>query len=204
MASLGRRAAARGGAAACLAACPRLALAVPGEPALVVALLRRRPGGPRPEHVQLPGLHAQCDDEGIYAAQAWAVLRLGRLAPYTYFYDHAPAGWILIAAWMGLTGGPHAFGSADRQRPGADAAAAPGDGPPALPPGPQAGLRRPRRPCWRSCLFSLSPLAIFYQRLLLLDNIMLFWVLLSLDLLLDGWGRLCRIVLSGSASASRS
>ncbi len=40
------------------------------------------------------------DDEGIYAAQAWAVLRLGQLSPYTYFYDHAPGGWLLLAAWM--------------------------------------------------------------------------------------------------------
>src|SRR5205814_199067 len=46
-------------------------------------------------------------------------------------------------------------------------------------------------------LFSLSPLAIFYQRFVLLDSIMLFWTLLSLDLLLDGWGRLSRVVLSG-------
>ena len=38
-------------------------------------------------------------------------MREGRLAPYTYFYDHAPAGWILLAAWMALSGGPHAFGS---------------------------------------------------------------------------------------------
>ena len=51
-------------------------------------------------------------------------------------------------------------------------------------------------------LFSLSPLAIFYQRPVLLDNIMLFWVLLSLDLLLDGWGRLSRSCSAGSASAS--
>src|ERR1700740_3005879 len=32
-------------------------------------------------------------DEGIYVEQAWAVLREGRLSPYTYFYDHAPGGW---------------------------------------------------------------------------------------------------------------
>ena len=31
-------------------------------------------------------------DEGIYMEQAWSVLREGRLSPYTYFYDHAPAG----------------------------------------------------------------------------------------------------------------
>ena len=144
------------------------------------------------------------DDEGIYAAQAWAVLRQGRLAPYTYFYDHAPAGWILLAGWMGLTGGPHTFGSAiDSGRvlmlllhlamvPLLYRVAR------------KLGCRPPA-PCWRSSCSPLSPLAIFYQRLLLLDNIMLFWVLLSLDLLLDGWGRLSPHACSaGSASASPS
>src|ERR1700720_515465 len=52
------------------------------------------------------------DDEGIYAAQAWAVLRQGQLSPYTYVYDHVPGGWMVVAAWMALTGGPHEFGSA--------------------------------------------------------------------------------------------
>src|SRR5689334_12330316 len=46
-------------------------------------------------------------------------------------------------------------------------------------------------------LFVISPLALVYERRLLLDNIMLFWCLLSLDLLLDGWGRLSRVALSG-------
>src|SRR5438309_663530 len=31
-------------------------------------------------------------DEGIYMQQAWSVLREGQLSPYTYVYDHAPAG----------------------------------------------------------------------------------------------------------------
>jgi endo-1,4-beta-D-glucanase Y/4-amino-4-deoxy-L-arabinose transferase-like glycosyltransferase len=136
------------------------------------------------------------DDEGIYAAQAWAVLRQGRLAPYTYWYDHAPAGWILIAGWYAITGGLHTFGNAiDSGRVlililhvamvpmlyhlvrklGAGALAA----------------------ALGALLFALSPLSIFYGRLLLLDTIMLFWTLLSMNLLLDGWGRLSRMVLSG-------
>src|SRR3979411_1660978 len=41
-------------------------------------------------------------DEGIYIQQAWSVLREARLSPYTYFYDHAPAGWLVIAAWVAL------------------------------------------------------------------------------------------------------
>src|SRR5260370_32699295 len=46
-------------------------------------------------------------DEGIYMEQAWSVLREGRLSPYTYVYDHAPAGWLVIAAWVGII--PHQF-----------------------------------------------------------------------------------------------
>jgi len=137
------------------------------------------------------------DDEGIYTAQAWAVLREVRLAPYTYWYDHAPAGWLLLATWMGLTGGPLAFGQAldsgrflmlvlhvasvmllyrSARRLGcASGAAALG-----------------------CLLFSASPLAVFYGRLVLLDNIMVFWLLLSLDMVLDSEKRLSRLALSGA------
>jgi hypothetical protein len=44
-------------------------------------------------------------DEGIYVEQAWSVLREHRLSPYTYFYDHAPGGWLAIAGWVGLLPG---------------------------------------------------------------------------------------------------
>src|SRR5467141_4911530 len=46
-------------------------------------------------------------DEGIYIQQAWSVLREARLSPYTYYYDHAPAGWLVIASWVALL--PHQF-----------------------------------------------------------------------------------------------
>ncbi|HEU5098796.1 MAG TPA: glycosyltransferase family 39 protein [Roseiflexaceae bacterium] len=135
-------------------------------------------------------------DEGIYTQQALAVLRLGKLSPYTYFYDHAPAGWILLAAWMALSGGPHAFGST-------------------IDSGRMlmlllhlAMIHRLYRiarevGCGRAAaslavlLFSLSPLTVFYSRPVMLDSLMLFWVLISLDLLLDGQGRLSRVALSG-------
>src|SRR5690242_14055748 len=50
-------------------------------------------------------------DEGTYMSQAWAVLHLGELAPYTYWYDHAPGGWLQIAVWSLLTGGFTTFGA---------------------------------------------------------------------------------------------
>jgi hypothetical protein len=49
------------------------------------------------------------DDEGTYVAQAWAVRHWGTLGHYTYWYDHPPLGWLLLAAWTSLTG---AFGRA--------------------------------------------------------------------------------------------
>ena len=57
------------------------------------------------------------------------------------------------------------------------------------------GCAPPRPPWWPPVLAlaagDLLPAPV------MLDNMMLFWVLLSLDLLLDGQGRLSRIVLSG-------
>ena len=43
------------------------------------------------------------DDEGTYAAQAYALGAFGELAHYTYWYDHPPLGWIQIAAWTWAT-----------------------------------------------------------------------------------------------------
>ncbi|HEX6738396.1 MAG TPA: glycosyltransferase family 39 protein [Vicinamibacteria bacterium] len=121
-------------------------------------------------------------DEGIYLQQAWAVLREARLSPYTYFYDHAPAGWLVIAAWLSvLPSQLQTFGNAintgralmllahlgsvfflfrvTRRLAGSPGAA------------------------FAACLlFNLSPLALFYQRQVLLDNLMVFWLLLSLYL----------------------
>ena len=37
------------------------------------------------------------DDEGTYLAQAWAIQHGHGLAPYTYWYDHPPGGWIQLA-----------------------------------------------------------------------------------------------------------
>ena len=123
------------------------------------------------------------------------MLRQGRLAPYTYFYDHAPAGWILLAAWMGLTGGPFTFGGAIDSGPGADAAPARGHGALAVPRGAQAGLSAAGARRWPPSCSPSPPWPSTTSACVLLDNIMLFWLLLSLDLLLDGWGRLSRLVL---------
>jgi hypothetical protein len=125
-------------------------------------------------------------DEGIYIQQAWSVLREARLSPYTYFYDHAPAGWLLIAGWIALLPSQlQTFGNAiDSGRAlmllvhvvstlllyrvtarlsGSNVGAA-----------------------LAAFFFSVSPLAIFYQRQVLLDNLMVMWVLLTLYFITGG------------------
>jgi 4-amino-4-deoxy-L-arabinose transferase-like glycosyltransferase len=121
-------------------------------------------------------------DEGIYMEQAWSVLREGRLSPYTYFYDHAPAGWLVLGGWVSIL--PHqfeAFGNAINTgrvlmlivhiastfllfettvRLSKSTVAA----------------------VIATFLFNVSPLAVFYQRQVLLDNLMVFWLLLCLYL----------------------
>ncbi|MGH2461031.1 MAG: ArnT family glycosyltransferase [Chloroflexota bacterium] len=136
-------------------------------------------------------------DEGIYLEQAWAVLREGALAPYTYIYDHAPAGWLLIAVWEFLL--PRhflTFGMAINSGRVFMLL---------LDLGSTALLYRIARRMTNSHLaaiaaaaaFTLSPLEIYYQRMVLLDNIMVFWVLLTLDLMLMETRRIMPLLASG-------
>ncbi len=116
------------------------------------------------------------DDEGTYTTEAWAIISLHRLAPYTYWYDHPPLGWATIAAWAWLTDGFHRASRAvmigrevmwlatiissallygvarklELRRPGAAGAV---------------------------LLFGLSPLAIWYHRTVSLDNMSTMWAL---------------------------
>ena len=51
--------------------------------------------------LNVAGWPAFFDDEGTYLSQAFATYN-GDLAPYTYWYDHPPAGWLQLAslAWI--------------------------------------------------------------------------------------------------------
>jgi len=138
-------------------------------------------------------------DEGTYLSQAWAIVSSGQLAPYTYWYDHAPAGWFFSALWLKITGGLFSFGFAlnsgrifmlilhiltafllyafARKVTGGRLA------------GSIATL-----------LFSLSPLAIYFQRRLLLDNIMMFWIFVALCAVVYSKKKLRYIHLSAMAT----
>jgi hypothetical protein len=45
------------------------------------------------------------DDPGTYLSQAWSFQYQRALSPYSYIYDHAPAGWIQLSLWSMLTDG---------------------------------------------------------------------------------------------------
>ena len=48
-------------------------------------------------------------------------------------------------------------------------------------------------------MFTLSPLSVYYHRMVMLDNIMVLWLLLSLYLLLNHGSRLVTVLGSGAA-----
>jgi hypothetical protein len=52
------------------------------------------------------------DDPGTYLSQAWSLQYQQALSPYSYIYDHAPAGWIQLSLWSMLTNGFNRYDSA--------------------------------------------------------------------------------------------
>ena len=62
--------------------------------------------------VNLFNYPAFMSDEGTYMSQAWAITNLNKLAPYTYWYDHSPLGWMVIAFFSQILGGYNRFGDA--------------------------------------------------------------------------------------------
>ena len=139
-------------------------------------------------------------DEGTYLSQAWAIFHLGRLSYYTYWYDHAPLGWIQIAIWAAITGGFNAFGTP--MNSGRIFMLV-------LQLGSTLFLYRIARVSSKSIvvativalLFALSPYGIYYHRRILLDNIMTFWMLLSILALLARRLSLKHVWLSATALA---
>jgi 4-amino-4-deoxy-L-arabinose transferase-like glycosyltransferase len=121
------------------------------------------------------------DDEGTYIAQAWAILREARLSPYTYTYDHAPGGWLLIAAWFGLIG-PRAFGSLTATARELMLVLHVSTTILLFVAARQLGIRRDAASVGTVALMA-SPLALFYGREAILDNIMSFWLVVALVLL---------------------
>ncbi len=122
-------------------------------------------------------------DEGTYISQAWSLIETGELAPYTYWYDHPPMGWVFIASWVKVIGGDFfKFGTS-------------------IDTGRvlmlivhliSTGLifyivhrvtKNVFAALFAGLLFAVSPLMIYFQRRVLLDNIMIMWILMSTAML---------------------
>ena len=122
-------------------------------------------------------------DEGTYLSQAFSVKSEGELGFYTYWYDHPPLGWMTIAAGMDVL-------SEDWNRFGSS-----------LNDGRflmlilhlvQVSLlffiaytitRSPWFAFLACVLYTISPLATYFQRRILLDNLMVTWILFSVAVL---------------------
>jgi 4-amino-4-deoxy-L-arabinose transferase-like glycosyltransferase len=134
-------------------------------------------------------------DEGTYMSSAWAILN-GQVTAYPYGYGHPPVGWMQIAAWVQLTGGFFAFGNAINSGRVLMLLFALGSSclvyliAHRLSGRYSIGLLA-------LVLFSFSPLSLVYQRQVYLDNIGVFWLLLSLYLIVAGKSRLIYIVAAG-------
>ena len=124
------------------------------------------------------------NDEATYLSRGWAFVEDGQLDVNTYRYDHAPFGWMVIGAWLRAVDGGEIFGGmleagrvlmlvvhlantllvyviAKRLSRGSIVA------------GVIAVL-----------IFALSPLGIYFQRRVLLDNLMALFTLIAMVLLL--------------------
>ncbi|HKF74576.1 MAG TPA: glycosyltransferase family 39 protein [Candidatus Dormibacteraeota bacterium] len=136
-------------------------------------------------------------DEGIYMEQAWSVLREGKLSPYTYFYDHAPGAWLTIAAYVSVL--PMQFQTfGDAINTGRILMLLVHIGNVFLLYQIAYRLSRRHLAAVVACFFfNFSPVAVFYQREVLLDNLMVFWVLLSVYLLTKEDRRVRTAMLSG-------
>lgn len=136
-------------------------------------------------------------DEGNFMANAWALLQ-GKIVPYVYTYDHPPLGWIQIAGWTKLTGGIASFGNAINSGRVLMLVLA-------VASSLMLYLITSRMSGSRSAallamiLYTLSPLSMLYRHEVLLDNIGMFWLLLSLSLITTGKSRLGTFALAGAA-----
>lgn len=134
-------------------------------------------------------------DEGTYMSSAWAILN-DQLTAYPYGYGHPPFGWMQIAAWIRLTGGFSTFGNAINSGRVLMLFYALGSSCLVYLIAHRMSGRRTIG-LLAMTLFSFSPLSLVYQRQVFLDNIGVFWLLLSLYLIVAGKSRLSYIVGAG-------
>ncbi len=116
------------------------------------------------------------DDEGTYTAYAWAVQNWHLLSHYTYWYAHPPVGWLQIAAWNTLTDAfdraPYAVAAAREFMLVCKLVSI------VLLYGLGRRLGFGRLGCVVSVvIFAISPLAVYFTRAALLDNVVTPWLI---------------------------
>ena len=148
----------------------------------------------------IAGYPTVSDDEGTYLAQAWAIQHGHGLAPYTYWYDHPPGGWIQLAA---LTWIPALFTHSQLIAAYARIVMLP------FTVADVALLyvlvRRLSGSRWTAVatgvVFALSPLSVTLQREVFLDNLAAFWILLAFVLASSTRQHLWMHISAGAAAA---
>jgi len=146
----------------------------------------------------MAGSPQRIDDEGTYAAQAWAVANLGEITHYTYWYDHPPVGWLQISAYTTLTG---AFARYDLAVLAAREAVLVATLVAAVllwALARRVGLARVTATV-AVAVFALSPLALQYHRTVYLDNVATPWLIAAFLLALSRRYQLAGFV--GAAAA---
>lgn len=144
----------------------------------------------------ISGFPKMVGDEGIYVAQGWWLAHFHALGPYTYWYDHFPLGWIQIGLWQLIVGPLRFYGSSvlsARVFMGLVLA------------GTTTILYLLTHQLTKSklsgflasALFITSTLTLTFGRMVLLDNLAIFWFLLSLLLLFTHPSSLKYLVISG-------
>jgi hypothetical protein len=119
------------------------------------------------------------EDEGTYVAEAWGMISEHHLANYTYWYDHPPLGWAQLAAYVWLTDGFARYPSAVMVGREFMLVVTLVSSVLLFVLGRRLEFRRTATAV-TVVLFGLSPLAVYYHRMVSLDNIGIMWLLAAM------------------------
>jgi len=119
------------------------------------------------------------EDEGTYVAEAWGMLSEHHLANYTYWYDHPPLGWAQLAAYIWLTDGFARYPSAVMVGREFMLVVTLASSVLLFVLCRRLEFRRTAAAV-TVVLFGLSPLAVYYHRMVSLDNIGTMWLLAAM------------------------
>ncbi|WP_062526224.1 glycosyl hydrolase family 8 [Demequina rhizosphaerae] len=123
------------------------------------------------------------NDEATYLSRGWAFITEGQLDVNTYRYDHAPLGWMFVGGWLGITGGGAVFGGMLEAGRVLMLLVHVANTLLVYVIGKRLSGGRITAGMVAALVFALSPLGIYFQRRVLLDNLMVLWVLLAILLI---------------------